>query len=147
MKGTGLVLGPKYDPNLIETESSGQKCVKLRAAGEYVEFKAAANANALVIRYSLPDSKEGGGTSTSLDLYINGEKVSVFGLTSKYSWLYGNYPFSNRPSDGKPRNFYDEFRIKGLNIARDDAIRLEWVWGTHLTAYWISSTLKTFPRH
>ena len=125
MKGTGLVLGPKYDPNVIEVESTGQKCVKLRAAGEYVEFKAAENANALVIRYSLPDSKEGGGTSTSLNLYINGEKVSVFGLTSKYSWLYGNYPFSNRPSDGKPRNFYDEFRIKGLNIAKDDAIRLE----------------------
>ena len=63
MKSTGVVLGPKYDPNLVETESSGQKCVKLVGAGEYVEFKAAANANALVIRYSLPDSKEGGGTS------------------------------------------------------------------------------------
>jgi hypothetical protein len=62
MKTTGVVLGPKYDPNLVETESSGQKCVKLVGAGEYVEFTASSNANALVIRYSLPDSKEGGGT-------------------------------------------------------------------------------------
>ena len=125
MKSTGLLLGPKYDPNSVETESSAQKCVKLGAAGEFVEFTAAANANALVIRYSLPDSKEGGGTSTSLDLYINGERVRVLALTSKYSWLYGKYPFSNRPSDGKPRNFYDELRIKGLNIARNDVIRIQ----------------------
>jgi hypothetical protein len=40
MKTTGVVLGPKYDPNLVETESSGQKCVKLVGAGEYVEFTA-----------------------------------------------------------------------------------------------------------
>ena len=57
MKSTGLVLGPKYDPNRVETEASGQKCVQLVAAGEFVEFSAAADANALVIRYSLPDAK------------------------------------------------------------------------------------------
>ena len=125
MKSTGLLLGPKYDPNSVEAESSAQKCVKLGAAGEFVEFTAAANANALVIRYSLPDSKEGGGTSTSADLYINGERVRVLALTSKYSWLYGEYPFSNQPSDGKARNFYDELRIKDLNIARNDVIRIQ----------------------
>jgi hypothetical protein len=125
MKSTGLVLGPKYDPYLVETEASGQKCVKLTAAGEFVEFSAAAKANALVIRYSLPDSKEGGGTSTSLDLFINGKKVGTLSLTSHYSWLYGNYPFSNQPHEGKPRNFYDELRIKDLHIAKDDVIRLQ----------------------
>ncbi len=125
MKGTGTVLGPKYDPNLVETESSGQMCVKLTDVGEFVEFTAAADANAMVIRYSLPDAKEGGGTSTNLDLYVNGEKVRTLALTSRYSWLYGNYPFSNKPSEGKPRNFYDEFRIKGLNIVRNDVIRVQ----------------------
>jgi hypothetical protein len=125
MKTSGIVLGPKYDPNLVETESSGQMCVKLTAAGEFVEFTAAAEANALVIRYSLPDAKEGGGTTTNLDLFVNGEKVRTLALTSRYSWLYGTYPFSNLPLDGKPRNFYDEFRIKGLNIARNDVIRVQ----------------------
>jgi len=125
MKSTGLVLGPKYDPNLVETESSGQKCVKLVAAGEFVEFTAAANANALVIRYSLPDAKEGGGTNSSLDLFINGKEVRRLALTSRYSWLYGKYPFSNQPDEGKPRNFYDELRVKDLNIVRDDVIRLQ----------------------
>src|SRR5690348_5289026 len=61
MKTTGTVLGPKYAPFLVETESSQQKCVKLTAAGEYVEFTAQSAANAMVVRYSLPDSETGGG--------------------------------------------------------------------------------------
>ena len=125
MKTTGLVLGPEYNPNRVETEASGQQCVKLVAAGEFVEFPAAAAANALVIRYSLPDADEGGGTTTRLDLLINGKKVRALSLTSRYSWLYGNYSFSNRPNEGKPRNFYDELRVKDLPIARDDVIRLQ----------------------
>ncbi len=125
MKTTGLVLGPRYDPNLVETESSGQKCVKLAVAGDYLEFNAEAKANALVIRYSLPDAKDGGGTNAGLDLYVNGAKVRTMALTSRYSWLYGKYPFSNQPAEGKPRNFYDELRIKDLNIGRNDVIRLQ----------------------
>ena len=124
MKTNGVVLGPGYDPNSVETESSGQTCVKLTAAGEYVEFITAAAANALVIRYSLPDAKEGGGTSAGLDLFINGARVRTLALTSRYSWLYGRYPFSNLPAEGKPRNFYDELRVKGLTIGRNDVIRL-----------------------
>jgi hypothetical protein len=125
MKTTGIVLGPKYDPNLVETESSGQKCVKLAAGKDFLEFSAEAKANALVVRYSLPDSKEGGGTNAGLDLYVNGAKVRALALTSKYTWLYGTYPFSNQPAEGKPRNFYDELRVKGLNIGRNDVIRLQ----------------------
>ena len=77
MKTNGTVLGPKYDPyHSVETESSGQKCVKLTTNGEFVEATAAANANALVIRYSLPDSKAGGGTRSTLRaLFINGNLV------------------------------------------------------------------------
>jgi hypothetical protein len=125
MKTSGLVLGPRYDPNLVETESSGQKCVKLAATGDFLEFTAKEKANALVIRYSLPDSKEGGGTNAALDLYVNGVKVRELALTSRYSWLYGNYPFSNKPTDGKPRNFYDELRVKDLKIGTNDVIRLQ----------------------
>ena len=125
MKTTGSVLGPRYDPNTVETESTGQKCVKLSATGEYVEFTAAADANALVVRYSLPDAKEGGGTRARLDLYVNGRRVRALELTSRYSWLYGRYPFSNQPAEGKPRNFFDELRVKGLKIGRNDVIRLQ----------------------
>jgi hypothetical protein len=125
MKTTGKVLGPKYDPFLVETESSGQKCVKLVAAGEYVEFTAQSPANAIVVRYSLPDSPVGGGINSTISLYKNQKVVKNLPLTSHYSWLYGNYPFSNLPKDGKPRNFFDECRVKDLSIARGDVIRLQ----------------------
>lgn len=125
MKTNGLVLGPKYDPNTVETESSGQRCVKLVAAGDFLEFTARESADSLVIRYNLPDAEGGGGTSAELDLYVNGKKAGVLALTSKYSWLYGKYPFSNKPAEGKPRNFYNEYRMKGLNIAKDDVIRIQ----------------------
>jgi hypothetical protein len=126
MKTSGVVLGPKYDPYLVETESSGEECVKLAAAGQFVEFTAAAAANAVVVRYSLPDAQEGGGTRTHLDLLVNGTRVRELALTSRFAWLYGNYPFSNDPRQGKPRNFYDELRVKDLHIARHDVIRLQW---------------------
>ena len=124
MKTTGTVLGPKYDPYLVETESSGQKCVKL-ATGEYVEFTAQADANALVVRYNLPDSADGEGNRSALSLCINGKPAATLSLSSHYAWLYGNYPFSNKPAEGKPRNFYDEVRIKGLTIAKNDVVRLQ----------------------
>ncbi len=125
MTTTGTVLGPKYDPYLVETESSGQKCVKLGNAGEYVEFAARSSANAMVVRYSLPDAPNGGGINSTLNLFQNGKLVKTIPITSRYSWLYGKYPFTNDPAAGKPRNFYDEFRLKGLTISKGDVIRLQ----------------------
>jgi len=125
MKTTGTVLGPQYAPFLVETESSGQECVKLVAAGEYVEFTAQSAANAMVVRYSLPDAPGGGGINSTLGLYQNGQLVKELPVTSRYSWLYGRYPFSNKPGEGKPRNFYDELRLKNLAFAKGDLIRLQ----------------------
>jgi len=125
MKTTGTVFGPKYEPFLVETESSGQKCVKLNAAGEFVEFAARQPANAMVVRYSLPDSPNGGGLNSAISLFQNGKFVRDIPLTSHYSWIYGNYPFNNDPKSGKPRNFYDEARVKDLKISTGDVIRLQ----------------------
>ena len=125
MKTSGTVFGPKYDPFLVETESSGQKCVKLNSAGEYVEFIAQSPANALVVRYSLTDSTNGGGLNSAINLYRNGKFVKPIPLTSHYSWIYGHYPFTNQPKDAKPRNFYDEARVKDLKISKGDVIRLQ----------------------
>jgi len=125
MKTNGTVLGPKYTPHRIETESSRQQCVKLHEKEHYVEFTAQSAANAIVVRYSLPDAVEGGGVTSLLTLYQNGKRIQQLPVTSKYSWLYGNYPFTNDPLDGKPRNFYDEIRLKGLAIKKGDVLRLK----------------------
>lgn len=124
MKTTGAILGPKYAPFLIETESSRQKYVKLVAAGEYVEFKVLSPANTMVVRYCLPDSEDGQGLNSTLSLYRNGKLLRTVPVTSKYTWRYGDYPFTNNPKDG-PRNFYDEVRLKGLTFAKGDVIRLQ----------------------
>jgi len=125
MQTTGELLGPKYAPHTIETESSHQRAVKLAAAGASLEFTAQAAANALVLRYSLPDAPQGGGLAASLDLLVNGQPVLTLALTSRFAHLYGNYPFTNDPTAGKPRNFYDELRVKGLTIAAGDIVRLQ----------------------
>ncbi|HUO59937.1 MAG TPA: glycosyl hydrolase family 28-related protein [Candidatus Acidoferrales bacterium] len=125
MKTNGAVLGPKYAPFLIEMESSRQSCVKLSAEGEYVEFTVKSRANAMVVRYSLPDSADGAGLNSTFDLYRNGKLLRTVPITSKYSWLYGEYPFCNDPTAGKPRNFYDEVRLKGIEFAKGDVIRLQ----------------------
>ncbi|HEY5069318.1 MAG TPA: glycosyl hydrolase family 28-related protein, partial [Candidatus Acidoferrum sp.] len=125
MTNTGTTLGPKYDPYLVETESSGQKCVKLAATGQFVKFIAQSSANAIVVRYSLPDAPGGGGLNSTLSLYQNDKFIQKLPVTSRYSWLYGKYPFTNNPKAGRPRNFYDEVRLKGLSIAGGDVLRLQ----------------------
>ena len=123
MTNTGTVLGPGYEQ--VEGESSGRKCVELDTTGQYMEFTAQQAANAIVVRYSLPDSADGSGIDSTISLYQNGVFVQKLPVTSRYTWLYGNYPFSNSPSDGSPRNFYDDVRLKGLSISQGDVLRIQ----------------------
>jgi hypothetical protein len=124
MQTNGTVLGPTYVPYVVTTEASAEKCVKL-AAGQHVEFKAAAKANAVVIRYSLPDTPKGGGLDSTLELLVNGKPVRSVPVTSRFSYIYGDYPFSNDPGQGKIRNFFDEARVSGLTIAAGDVVRVQ----------------------
>ncbi len=121
----GTILGPQYGPNVVASEASGRECVQLNGTGQYVQFTAQAAANSIVVRYSVPDTANGTGTNYTLSLYTNGVFVEKLPVTSLYSWLYGNYPFTNSPSAGSPRNFYDEVRANGLNINLGDVVRLQ----------------------
>ena len=71
-----------------------------------------------------PWAAGGGGTDYTLSLYKNGTLIAKLPVTSKYSWLYGGYPFSNVPGSA-PRNFFDEVRTNNLSITNGDVIRLE----------------------
>jgi len=126
MKTTGTELsGMKSGTNTVAWEASGQKCVQLAAAGQYVEFTARASANAIVVRYSLPDAPAGGGIDSTINLFKNGKFLRKIPVTSRYSYLYGHYPFTNNPAAGIPRNFYDEVRVKDLSVKKGDALRLQ----------------------
>jgi hypothetical protein len=129
----GTILGPpglapdknNHLPNVPEMEASGGRCVKLGFAGANVQFTATAPANAIVVRYCIPDSPDGAGLDSSLSLLVNGKDIATLPLTSRYSWRYGSYTFTNRPTDGNPRNFFDEVRLKGLSIRKGDQLRLQ----------------------
>jgi len=125
MRTSGVAGGAQYAPHTIQTESSGQSCVSLADAGQFVEFTAVGSANTLVVRFSLPDSPKGGGTESSLTLLVNGKPTRALAISSRNALLYGDYPFSNDPGQGKPRNFYDELRVKDLSIAEGDVVRIE----------------------
>ena len=129
----GQILGPPQPvvdnnapvTNTVAMEASGRQCVQLDAVGQYVQFAALSAANALVVRYSVPDTAGGGGANYTLSLYLNGTFVQKVPMTSDYSWLYGGYPFGNAPSGGTPRNFFDEARVSGLTIHPGDLVRFQ----------------------
>lgn len=135
MVTTGTVLGPQYGPNIVASESSGRKCVQLNATGQYVQFTNQAAANSLVVRYSVPDTVGGGGADYTLSLYTNNVFAGKLPLTSRYSWLYGSFPFTNSPASGSPRNFYDEVRTNGLALGAGVVVKLQKDAGDSATNY------------
>ena len=129
----GTIIGPPAQVadlnaavvNTIQMEASGGQAVELTGTGQYVEFTAQAAANAIVVRYCVPDTANGTGTNSTISLYQNGTFVQKLPVTSMYSWRYGAYPFSNNPAAGNPRNFFDEVHQNGLTINAGDTIRIE----------------------
>ncbi len=125
-------------------EASGRQAVKL-LPGQYVAFTLSEPANAVTIRYAIPDAPSGGGIDAPLAVGVdhNGDghgntHLQTITLTSKYSYLYNLYPFTNDPSAGllhpdwwvtecgcvpntafpswyttpfRPMHFYDEQRV------------------------------------
>ncbi|MFD0327351.1 glycosyl hydrolase family 28-related protein [Streptacidiphilus monticola] len=113
----GTILGPDYHYGTLAAEATGRTAVQLTGQGSYVSFRLTRPANAVDFHYALPDSLHGGGITAPLHLYVDGHAVTALDLTSQYSWLYGNYPFSNRPSVGKPdgqvpHDFYNDIRYR-----------------------------------
>src|SRR4051812_11654757 len=113
-------------------EASGRKAVQLVGQGKFVEFTLSAPANAMDVRYSIPDAAGGGGVGASspgynapLSLYVNGTKLGTLPLTSLYSWRYGPYQFANTPSNN-PFHFYDDTRTwLGANLPIGTKVRLQ----------------------
>jgi hypothetical protein len=122
---TGQVSGADRTYKTVESESSGRKFVNLSTTGEYVEWIATQEANALVVRYNIPDSAQGDGTNATLSLYVNDTKVKTLDLSSRYAWVYGNYPYNNNPADSNAHRFFDESRFSGLTIPAGAKVRLQ----------------------
>ncbi|MGZ3581720.1 MAG: glycosyl hydrolase family 28-related protein, partial [Ktedonobacterales bacterium] len=86
----------------LSGEASGRQAVQL-TPGQYVAFTLTQRANAVTIRYALPDAPTGGGIDAPLTVSVdhNGSANThpqTVTLTSKYSYLYNQYPFTNDPT-------------------------------------------------
>jgi hypothetical protein len=132
----GTLIGPSRavdDGDLwksIAGESSGRKAIKLTDNGQYVRFTSACAANAIVVRYVLPDSADGNGVTATLGLYVDGTRVQSLSLTSHYAWAYGATDTTsttrNDPGAGHARHFYDEARaLLPANIAAGAVVTLQ----------------------
>ncbi|WP_419818882.1 glycosyl hydrolase family 28-related protein [Glaciibacter flavus] len=149
---TGMAVGPDRTAYSLAAEASGRQAVRL-TGGQYVEFTLPKAANAISVRYSIPDAATGGGITSPLTVSVNGGGARTMNLTSKYSWLYNQYPFSNDPNAGllhadwwitecgcvpaattptpvistpfRPMHFYDEQRLLlGRTYRAGDTVRL-----------------------
>ena len=147
----GTVIGPDRTAYTLPVEASGRSAVQL-APSQWVEFTLPKAANAITVRYSIPDSATGGGITAPLAVKA-GRDTRTMTLTSQYSWLYNQYPFSNDPNAGllhpdwwitecgcvpnattpppvittpfRPNHFYDEQRLLlGRTYQAGEKIRL-----------------------
>lgn len=96
----GKLIGPDRTAKTLAGEASGRMAVTL-SKGDSVTFELVAPANAITVRYSVPDGTTGAMTVSA------GKPLA---LTSKYSWFYGAFPFTNSAADGSPHHYYDHVR-------------------------------------
>jgi hypothetical protein len=103
--GGAQVVGPNRTVGDLAGEASGRKAVTLNQTGAYVQWTTRAATNTLVARFSIPD-----GTTSSINVYVNGTLNKTLPLTSKYAWLYGDETNPQNSGTG-PRHIYDEANI------------------------------------
>ena len=116
-----------------QLEASGHAYVHLAANGQYVRWtnNTGQNISAMNVRYSIPDSANGGGITSTLNLYVNGAFRQAINVNSKQTWVYetdSNYDGANQsPSSGNPHIFWDEAHtfISGAAIAPGSTITLQ----------------------
>ncbi|WP_433826496.1 discoidin domain-containing protein [Actinoplanes sp. CA-015351] len=103
--GGAAVVGPNRTVGDLAGEASGRKAVTLNATGAYVQWTTRAATNTVVARFSIPD-----GSSSSVNVYVNGSLNKTLPLTSRFAWLYGNEAAPQNSGTG-PRHIYDEANI------------------------------------
>ncbi len=121
----GQVLGPDRAFGSFAAEASGRRAVELKAVGDYSQFTTQAAANALVVRFSIPDAPAGGGITATLSLYVDGVFRQKLSLTSRFAWSYGGDAYAFNAPGGGAHHFYDEVRALVGDIPAGATVRLQ----------------------
>ncbi|MEU6345868.1 carbohydrate-binding protein [Streptomyces sp. NPDC046977] len=112
---TSLTSPPTTQYSSAALEASGHAYAHLSGTGHSVQWTNTTGApiSFLNVRAAVPDSPSGGGTTATLNLYVDGVFRQALSLNSKQTWVYegnNNYNTSDNqnPADGSPRVFWDE---------------------------------------
>ena len=104
---SGTILEDTRAFHEIASEASGRQAVRLDQTGQSVSFKLTGGANALTLRTCVPDHEAGAGTDYTLTVTVGGD-VYQAAVTSRYTWVYGDFPFTNTPDEATAHNFFDD---------------------------------------
>lgn len=130
----GTILGPDRRFGTLAAEASGRRAVRLTGS-EQLRFTLPAPADAMTLRYAMPDAPDGGGLQGRMAVYAEGRRIATVPLTSRFAWYYGSYPFTNQPKDGRAHHFYDHVRLRlgrtlpagtQVTVAREASDRTGW---------------------
>jgi Pectate lyase superfamily protein len=106
----GRIVGPDRTFGTLAAEASGRRAVLLESPRDFVEFTLAKSANALTVRYAVPDTPPN-TPDAGLDVYARSQRIAHITTTSRYCCYYGRYPFTKHPEDGNGHHFFDHARI------------------------------------
>jgi hypothetical protein len=127
-----LTAAPTTQYSSAALEASGHAYVRLNATGQSVKWtnNTGQPVSFVNLRASIPDSASGGGTTGTLNLYVNGAFRQALNLNSKQSWLYEGTTYSGQdqnPAHGQPQVFWDESHtfITGAAIAAGSTITVQ----------------------
>lgn len=95
-------------------EASGRAYVQFTNTGQSVTWTntTGLNITALNLRSCIPDAPTGGGITSTIDLYVNGQFRQGFSVNSLQNYCYEGTNYNGQadknPADGDPRDFWND---------------------------------------
>ena len=119
----GATVQQSTDMESTAVEATNQTYVELPKKDAAVTFNVTEPANALNVRYTIPD-----GASGQLDVQVNGSSVGVLDLSSHSAWQYlkGDHEYDQAIDGSSARFRFDETRLllKDIQLKSGDKISL-----------------------
>ena len=119
----GATIQQSTDMESTAVEATNQTYVELPKKNAAVTFNVTEPANALNIRYTIPD-----GASGQLDVQVNGSSVGNLDLSSHSAWQYlkGDHEYDQAIDGSSARFRFDETRLllKNIQLKSGDKISL-----------------------
>ena len=119
----GATIQQSMDMESTAVEATNQTYVELPKKNAAVTFNVTEPANALNVRYTIPD-----GASGQLDVQVNGSSVGNLDLSSHSAWQYlkGDHEYDQAIDGSSARFRFDETRLllKDIQLKSGDKISL-----------------------